>query len=52
MLRKIAAILLVTAGLAAGTAHGSEAAIRKAVQARFPDLAVESIAKTREPYCK
>jgi thiol:disulfide interchange protein DsbC len=30
----------------AGAAHGSEAAIRKAVQARFPDLPVESIAKT------
>jgi thiol:disulfide interchange protein DsbC len=39
-------MLLVTAGFAAGAADGSEAAIRKAVQARFPDLAVESIAKT------
>ena len=46
MLRKFAAVLLVTTGLAAGAAHGSEAAIRKAVQARFPDLPVESIAKT------
>ena len=46
MLRKLAAMLLVTTGLATGAAHGSEAAIRKAVQARFPDLAVESIAKT------
>jgi len=39
-------MLLVITGLATGAAHGSEAAIRKAVQARFPDLAVESIAKT------
>ena len=46
MLRKLAAMLLVMTGLAAGAAHGSEAAIRKAMQARFPDLAVESIAKT------
>jgi len=46
MLREIAAVLLVTTGLAAGAAHGSEAVIRKAVQARFPDLPVESIAKT------
>jgi thiol:disulfide interchange protein DsbC len=46
MLRILAAILLVMTGLAAGAAQGSEAAIRKVVQARFPDLAVESIAKT------
>ena len=46
MLRKLAAMLLVIAGFATGVAHGSEAAIRKVVQARFPDLAVESIAKT------
>jgi thiol:disulfide interchange protein DsbC len=39
-------MLLVIAGFATGVAHGSEAAIRKVVQARFPDLAVESIAKT------
>jgi thiol:disulfide interchange protein DsbC len=46
MLRKLAAILLAVTGLAAGAAHGSEAAIRKAVQARFADLTVESVAKT------
>jgi thiol:disulfide interchange protein DsbC len=46
MLRIFAAVLLVTTALAAGAAEGSEAAIRKAVQARFPDLVVESIAKT------
>jgi len=46
MLRLLAAMLLVTASFAAGSADSSEAAIRKAVQARFPDLAVESIAKT------
>ena len=46
MLRKLAAVLLVTTGLAAGAAHGSETVIRKAVQARFPDLPVESVAKT------
>jgi len=39
-------MLLVIACFATGVAHGSEAAIRKVVQARFPDLAVESIAKT------
>ena len=46
MLRELAAVLLVTTGLAAGAAHGSETVIRKAVQARFPDLPVESVAKT------
>jgi thiol:disulfide interchange protein DsbC len=46
MLRKIAAMFLVLAGLAAGTACASEAVIRKAVQARFPDIPVDSVSKT------
>jgi len=40
----LAAMLL--AWLAAGSAYGSEAAIRKGVLARFPDMPVESITKT------
>jgi thiol:disulfide interchange protein DsbC len=39
-------MLLVVTGLAAGTAGASEAAIRKAVQARFPDMPVDSVSKT------
>jgi len=46
MLRKFTMVLMVWAGLAAGVAYGSEEAIRKGIQARFPDLAVESISKT------
>jgi thiol:disulfide interchange protein DsbC len=46
MLRKLAVAVLAAAGLAAGVAYGDEAAIRKTVQARFPDLPVESVAKT------
>ncbi len=46
MLRKIAAVFLMAAGLAAGTAWGSEAVIRKALQVRFPDMQVESVSKT------
>ncbi len=46
MLRKLAAVFLMAAGLAAGTAWGSEAVIRKALQARFPDMQVESVSKT------
>ena len=46
MLRVLAVAVLAVAGLAAGAAYGDEAAIRKAVQARFPDLPVESVTKT------
>jgi len=46
MLRMLAVAVLAVAGLAAGVAWGDEAAIRKAVQARFPDLPVESVTKT------
>jgi len=46
MLRKIAAMFLVVAGLAAGTACASEAAIRQGFQSRFPDATVESVART------
>lgn len=46
MLRKLAAVVLVTCGFAAATAYGSEAVIRKAMQGRFPDMPVESVSKT------
>jgi len=45
MSRTLSAVFLM-AWLAAGPVYGSEAAIRKGVQARFPDMPVESIAKT------
>lgn len=43
---KLASVLLMMTWLAAGAAYGSEAAIRKSVQARFPELPVESVSKT------
>lgn len=46
MLQMLAITVVAVAGLAAGIAHASEAAIRKAVQARFPEMTVESVAKT------
>ena len=46
MLRKLTMILLAWAALAAAAAHGSEADIRRRVQAMFPEAPVESIAKT------
>jgi len=46
MQRKLASVLLMMTWLAAGTAYGDEAAIRKAVQARFPEFPVESVSKT------
>lgn len=46
MQRKLASILLMMTWLVAGAAYGSEAAIRKSVQARFPELPVESVSKT------
>jgi len=46
MLRKIAAMLLVVAGLAAGTARASEASIRQGFQTRFPNATVESVTRT------
>ena len=46
MQRKLASVLLMMTWLVAGAAYGSEAAIRKAVQARFPELPVESVSKT------
>ncbi len=46
MSRKFAAMFLVVAGLAAGTACASEAAIRQGFQARFPNATVESFART------
>jgi len=46
MLRRLSVVLLMLCGFAAGTAWGSEAVIRKAMQARFPDMQVESVTKT------
>ena len=46
MPRKFAAVILAAGGLAAATAYGSEAVIRKAMHGRFPDMAVESVSKT------
>ena len=46
MLRNIAAMFLVLAGLAAGTAFASEAAIRQGFQAKFPNSTVESVMPT------
>lgn len=43
--RLIASFLLLTCFIA-GSAHASEAAIRKGVQARFPEMTVESVQKT------
>ena len=46
MLRIIAAMLLALAGLAAGTACASEAAIQQGFQAKFPSATVESVTRT------
>jgi thiol:disulfide interchange protein DsbC len=46
MLRKIAAMFLVVAGLAAGTACASEASIQQGFQAKFPSATVESVTRT------
>ena len=46
MLRKISAMFLVVAGLAAGAACASEAAIRQGFQAKFPNATVESVTHT------
>jgi len=46
MLRKLAAVFLMAAGFAAGTACASEAVIRKSMQGRFPDMQVESVSRT------
>jgi thiol:disulfide interchange protein DsbC len=46
MLRKVAAVSLVVAGLASGAGHADEAVIRKAIQTRFPGAQIENIAKT------
>src|SRR5262245_23368857 len=48
-LRRLATALLMASGLAASLAHANEAEIRKAMQARFPGVAVDSITKTPFP---
>jgi thiol:disulfide interchange protein DsbC len=49
MLRMLAVAVLAVAGLAAGAAHGSEAALRKAFTAKFPNASVESVTRTPFP---
>jgi len=46
MPRLLATMFLVAAGLAGASAQASEAAIRKMVQGRFPDVQVESVNRT------
>jgi len=46
MLRMIAAMLLVLAGLAPGAACASEASIQQGFQVKFPDATVESVTRT------
>jgi thiol:disulfide interchange protein DsbC len=49
MLNKQSAVLLLAAGLAAQSAHGSEAAIRKAFQSKISEVTVESVGKSPMP---
>lgn len=49
MARMLAATVLTVIGLAAGAAHGSEASLRQAFEAKFPNAAVESVARTPFP---
>lgn len=46
MFRMLAVAVFAATGLAAGAVYGDEAAVRKAVQTRFPNVPVESVAKT------
>lgn len=46
MMRRLATLCVILAGLAAGSAFASEAAIRQSFQARFPNSTVESVART------
>jgi len=46
MIRRLATLCAILAGLAAGSAIASEAAIRQSFQARFPSAVVESVART------
>lgn len=46
MSRKRTIVLSALIGLAAGAAYGSEADIRRGIQTRFPELAIESVTKT------
>lgn len=49
MLRKAVTVLLMATGLAAASAHANDTEIRKAMQARFPGVPVESVTKTPFP---
>lgn len=46
MVRKFVTVCAILAGLTAGSACASEAAIRQSFQARFPSATVESVART------
>lgn len=46
MLRKLTMVVLAWAALTAAAAYGSEADIRRKVQAMFPEVAIESVEKT------
>jgi thiol:disulfide interchange protein DsbC len=49
MLRNLAALLMMTSGLAAGAAMASEAAIRQAFQSKISEVTVESVRKSAMP---
>lgn len=46
MSRRILVVLSVLAGLAGGSAYGSEAGVKQAFQGKFPTAAVESVTRT------
>src|SRR6185436_14694608 len=49
MLRSLVSVFLIGVGLAAACAHANETEIRKAMQARFPGMTVDSVTKTPFP---
>jgi thiol:disulfide interchange protein DsbC len=49
MLRSLVSVFLIGVGLAAVCAHANETEIRKAMQARFPGMTVDSVTKTPFP---
>src|SRR6185295_6878025 len=49
MLRSLVSVFLIGVGLAATCAQANEAEIRKAMQARFPGVTVDSVTKTPFP---
>jgi thiol:disulfide interchange protein DsbC len=49
MPRRLLTVLLMVTGLAAASARANDAEIRKAMQARFPGMPIESVTKTPFP---